>query len=102
MRVVAFNGSPRKNGNTATLLGKALEGAQSAGAEGELFNLYEYAYKGCVSCLACKRIDTKHPGRCAVRDELTPLLEKTLAADVLLVGTPVYLGTETSGTRAFT
>ena len=102
MRVVAFSGSPRKSGNTATLLGKALEGAESAGAEAELFHLYEYAYKGCVSCLACKRADTKHPGRCAVRDELTPLLERALAADVLLVGTPVYLGTETAATRAFT
>lgn len=101
MNVVAFNGSPRKNGNTATLLRSALEGAGSAGAETELFHLYDYEYKGCVSCLACKLADTKNPGRCAVRDDLTPLLKKALAADVLLVATPVYLGTETGATRAF-
>ena len=101
MRAVAFNGSPRKNGNTATLLQKSLEGAQSAGAGTELFHLYDYSYKGCVGCLACKLLDAKTPGRCAVRDELTPLLEKAISADVLIVGSPVYLGTETGATRSF-
>ncbi|MCK9558405.1 MAG: NAD(P)H-dependent oxidoreductase, partial [Candidatus Cloacimonetes bacterium] len=41
MNIIAFNGSPRKSWNTATLLNKALEGATSAGAETELIHLYD-------------------------------------------------------------
>lgn len=55
MKVIAINGSPRKN--TATLLAKALEGASSCGAETELIHLYDHNYKGCVSCFACKLKD---------------------------------------------
>ncbi|AFL99447.1 flavodoxin family protein [Desulfitobacterium sp. PCE1] len=46
MKVIAVNGGPRKQWNTATLLHKALEGAQSVGAETEMFHLYELNYKG--------------------------------------------------------
>ena len=45
MKVIAVNGSPRKNWNTATLLQKALDGAASQGAETEIFHLYELNYK---------------------------------------------------------
>jgi multimeric flavodoxin WrbA len=51
---MAFNGSPRKTWNTATLLEKALEGAASKGAETELVHLYDVTFKGCISCFACK------------------------------------------------
>ncbi len=50
MKVIALNGSPRKNFNTGTLLKKALEGAESEGADTELINLYDLDYKGCNSC----------------------------------------------------
>lgn len=55
MKVIGFNGSPRKNWNTAILLNKALEGSASLGAETELIHLYDIDYKGCTSCFACKR-----------------------------------------------
>ena len=74
--VIAFNGSPRKNWNTAKLLEKALEGASSEGAETELFHLYDINFKGCTSCFACKVRGGKSYGRCAVKDELTPLLKR--------------------------
>ena len=54
MKVMAINGSPRKEWNTATLLEKALEGAASQGAETELIHLYDLSFKGCKSCFACK------------------------------------------------
>ena len=63
MKVIAFNGSPRKNWNTAMLLEKALEGAKSEGAETELIHLYDLNYNGCISCFACKTkgvISVKH------------------------------------------
>jgi len=92
MRVIAFNGSPRKNWNTATLLKEALKGAASKGAETELIHLYDLDYKGCRSCFACKTKGGKSYGRCAAIDDLTPVLKKVEEADVLVLGAPVYMG----------
>ena len=92
MKVMAINGSPRKTGNTATLLNRALEGAASKGAETERVDLYDLDFKGCVSCFACKRIGGKSYGKCARRDGLTPVLEKIAAADALIFGSPIYFG----------
>jgi multimeric flavodoxin WrbA len=61
MKIMAFNGSPRKEWNTAALLKKALEGASSQGAETELVHLYDSNYKGCISCFACKEKGGKSP-----------------------------------------
>ena len=75
MKVIAFNGSPRKEWNTATLLKKALEGAESQGAETELIHLYDLNYNGCISCLECKRLNGKSYGKCSLNDDLTPFLD---------------------------
>ena len=72
MYVLAINGSPRKNWNTATLLNKALEGAAAQGAQTELIHLYDLNFKGCISCFACKRKDGKSYGKCAYHDDLSP------------------------------
>ncbi len=101
MNAIAVNGSPRKNWNTATLLEKALAGAKAEGAETELIHLYSHAYKGCISCFACKTIDGKSYGRCAVQDALTPILERVAEADVLILGSPIYFSTETGEMRSF-
>jgi len=53
MKVIAFNGSPRKTKwNTVTLLENALEGAKSVGAETELVQLYDLSFSGCISCFS--------------------------------------------------
>lgn len=101
MKVLAINGGPRKNWNTGTLLKQALEGAESAGAEVELINLYELNYKGCTSCFVCKRPGGKSYGKCAVNDGLKPVLEKIEEADALIIGSPVYFGMVTGETRSF-
>ena len=101
MRVIAFNGSPRKNWNTATLLNHALEGAASQGAETELIHLYDLSYKGCISCFACKLKGGKSYGRCAVRDDLEPILKKVEEADAIILGSPIYFGMTTGETRSF-
>lgn len=92
MKVIAINGSPRKSWNTATLLRKALDGAESAGAQTELIHLYDLDFKGCTSCFACKRKNSPFAGRCAMKDDLTDVLEKVLECDALLLGSPVYFG----------
>ena len=102
MKVMAFNGSPRKkNWNTVTLLENALEGAKSAGAETELVQLYDLTFSGCISCFSCKELRRKEDGVCAVQDELTPVLDRVKEADALIIGTPVYYGAESASTRAF-
>jgi multimeric flavodoxin WrbA len=100
-KVIAINGSPRKKWNTASLLNKALEGAASQGAATELINLYDLNYKGCISCFACKLKDGKSYGKCACRDDLTPILEKIEQADALILGSPIYLGAATGEMRSF-
>lgn len=98
---MAFNGSPRKKWNTATLLEKALEGAASQGAETELIHLYDLNFKGCISCFACKTKSGKSYGRCAVKDDLTPVFRKIQKADAIILGSPIYFGTVSGEMRSF-
>jgi multimeric flavodoxin WrbA len=101
MKVMAINGSPRKKWNTATMLEKALEGAASEGAETELIHLYDLNFKGCTSCFACKLKDGKSYGKCAMKDELTHVLEKLRDVDAVILGSPIYLGNCTGEMRSF-
>lgn len=101
MKVSAFNGSPRKNWNTATLLEKALEGAASAGAETELVHLYDLDFKGCRACYSCKRLGGKSYGKCAARDDLTPFLKDIEEVDSFILGSPIYFWSITGVARSF-
>jgi len=101
MKVLAINGSPRKKWNTATLLEKALEGAAAQGAETELVHLYDLDFKGCTSCFGCKLKGGMSYGKCAIQDGLTPVLEKLVDVNVLLLGSPIYFGTVTGEMRSF-
>lgn len=101
MKVIAFNGSPRKNWNTAMLLEHALEGAASQGAETELIHLYDCNYKGCTSCFACKLKGGKSYGRCPVNDDLKPIFKKIEEADAIILGSPIYFGMTTGEMRSF-
>lgn len=99
MKIIAINGSPRKSWNTATLLSKVLEGAASQGAEIELINLYDLEYKGCISCFACKRKGGEY-GKCAMKDDLTPILLKLREVDAIVFSSPIYYMNITSGMSA--
>lgn len=103
MKVYAINGSPRKNNNTATLLKKALDGVKAAtpDAETEIINLYDLKYTGCKSCFACKLLDGKSYGKCAVRDDLYETFEKLSQADGIIFGSPIYFGDITGQLRSF-
>ena len=102
MKVMGFNGSPRKKKwNTVTLLENALQGARSVGGETELVQLYDLNFSGCISCFSCKKLSRKEDGVCAVEDDLTTVLDRVKEADALLIGTPVYYGSESAATRAF-
>lgn len=101
MKIIAINGSPRKNWNTARLLEAALDGARAQGAETKLYHLYDYDFKGCRSCFACKRIGSPFYGKCAQKDGISDILAEVKAADGLVLGTPIYFGAATGEFRSF-
>ncbi len=101
MKIIAVNGSPRKEWNTATLLKKALEGAASEGAETELIHLYDLKYQGCISCFACKEKGGKSYGACVINDSLEPVFRKIKEADALILGSPVYLASISGEMQSF-
>ena len=101
MKIMAFNGSPRKKWNTAILLEEALEGAASQGAETNIVHLYDLHFKGCISCFACKTRGGKSYGTCAVQDDLTPIFTEVKKADAIILGSPIYFGDVTGEMRSF-
>ncbi|MBW2085916.1 MAG: flavodoxin family protein [Deltaproteobacteria bacterium] len=87
MQILAFNGSPRQEGNTSTIIRAILEGARSAGAETTEVRLHDINMKGCMGCLSCR----KKPGVCAQQDDLTSYLEAIKSCDGLVIGCPIYM-----------
>lgn len=101
MKLLAVNGSPRKNMNTGRLLEKVVAGAVSKGDEAELVHLRDHEYTGCISCFFCKDTKGSSYGRCAKKDGLRSILAKAHEADILVLGTPFYFSMETALMRAF-
>ena len=92
MKAIAFNASPRRKGNTATILEAILDGARMEGAKTELVHLTDLDMKGCQACGHC----SENPGHCAYEDGFLPYLEKVVQSDVVLLGTPIYIFQETA------
>lgn len=103
MKIMAINGSPRKNCNTATILENVLAGAKEArpDIECEFINLYGIDFKGCISCFECKRIGGKSYGKCAVKDGIWDVLQQSLQADCLVFGSPIYFSDVTGEMRCY-
>jgi len=88
MKIVAFNGSARKGGNTAQLLTMALDELAKAGHETELVELSGQVVPGCIACYKCFE---KKDQRCGVKtDQVNDYIEKMLGADAILLGSPTY------------
>ena len=88
MKVIAFNGSPRKNGNTTILIDYVLGELQKEGIETEHFLLADKKIHGCRACYQCAQ---NRDRRCAVgNDVLNECIEKMLEADGIILGSPTY------------
>lgn len=97
MKVVAFNGSPRGNGNTAALLGAVLRELESQGIETELIHLAG-PLSGCKACFQCYE---RKDGRCAQdRDMINHCIELMAGADGIIIGSPTYFADLTPETKA--
>src|SRR5512142_603308 len=93
MHAVAISGSPRKNGNTETLLQRCLDGLSSKGLTTQLISLRDKTIKGCRACTICSRNRDK---QCNTKDDdFHPIFEAMQKADVIVVGSPVYFGSAT-------
>jgi len=98
MKVIAFNGSGRKDGNTAILLKVVLDELSNAGIETEMIQLAGKAPRGCIACYKCFENKDR---KCAVTtDELNEYLAKMVEADGILLGSPVYFADATAGIKA--
>ncbi len=98
-KIIAVNCSPRSGWNTDILVREAAAGAENAGAEVKVFDLYKLdKFAGCMSCFACKL--EPNTGKCVYPDGLKELLEEIRTADGLIIGSPNYLGNITAGMRA--
>jgi len=97
MRVLAINGSPRREGNTAALLGAAMEELEDQGIETEMLHL-----KGPLSgCIACGKCWEKKDGRCALdKDMVNICIEKMAGADGIILGSPTYFADLTPEMKA--
>lgn len=94
MKILALNGSPRKDGNTAIVLKEMTK--EHADVDLEYFDLNQLDIKDCQGCLYCKKHDT-----CKIKDDMQMLYKKIKEADALVIGSPIYFGAETAPTKAF-
>lgn len=98
MKVVAINGSARKDGNTAILINKALAALEAEGIETELIQLSGKNIRGCTACGKC--IENKDK-KCVVdNDVLNECLGKMLEADGIILGSPTYFADLTTELKA--
>ena len=98
MRALAINGSPRKGGNTEILLRKALEPVAAVGHQTEYIQVGGTRIRGCTACGACGRMKNR---RCVIDDDIFNLVfAKMIAADAILIGSPVYFANMTAETKA--
>jgi multimeric flavodoxin WrbA len=99
MKALAICGSPRAGGNTEQLLELACATLRERSVETELLTLAGRTIKPCVACMRCKTLKDR---TCAIKDDdFHPILEKLVAADAFIVGSPVYFGCATSQTTSF-
>jgi multimeric flavodoxin WrbA len=98
MKVVAFNGSVRKDGNTSILLNLVLDELKAEGIETEMYSLAGKPIQGCIACFKC--FENKDQ-RCAVtKDIVNECIQKMIEADGIILGSPTYFADVSAGMKA--
>jgi len=95
MKILGLSCSPRKGGNTETLVTEVLKGAEAEGAAGELFSVSGKEIKPCDGCQSC--VTT---GICHIDDDMQTIYQKMAAADAIIFGTPIYFYGMTAQAKA--
>lgn len=97
MKIVSLLGSPRTQGNSATIANRFTETAAKLGAETMTYELNRLAYQGCQGCYACKR----GLEECVIEDDLTQVLAAVREADCVVLASAVYFGQITAQLKGF-
>lgn len=99
MKVVAFNGSPRKKGNTMLSIKKVMDVLESEGIETEILQLGGLPMRGCIACYRCVK---EQDGRCHAHDDgMNELIQKARDADGIIIGSPTYFAAVSTEVKAF-
>lgn len=93
MKIVAINGSPRKEGNTAALL-KAVV-AEHKDIDLVYFDLVDMKIKDCIACMHCKKHDS-----CSIKDDMTKIYAAMRECDAVVLASPIYMGAETGNMKS--
>jgi multimeric flavodoxin WrbA len=91
IKLVGVSGSPVKNGNTSVLLEKTLQAVAADDVSADFIKLEELSVGGCIHCNWCVRKQSEQK-LCALNDAMDEIYPRLLAADVILLATPVYFG----------
>lgn len=98
MKVVAFNGSPRTEGNTYHMIKALFAGLEKEGVETELVQVGGKPIRGCVACGKCRE---NKDGKCVIKgDVLNECVAKMAAADGIVIGSPTYFSDVTAEIKA--
>lgn len=95
-KIMMVNGSPRKNGGTSAAFRALKAGMEVAGAQVAEYRLNDLSFRGCQGCMTCKQT-----GSCALKDDLSEVLENLKTADALVLGSPIYMFAVSGQTSLF-
>ena len=95
MKILGISCSPRKEGNTVTLLNEALQSAKQEGADTELYSVSGKNIQPCDGCWGCTKT-----GKCHIEDDMQELYGKMAEADGIIFGTPIYFYGMTAQAKA--
>ncbi len=95
-KLLAIYGSPRRGGNTATLLNAAVAGAEEAGADVQKVVLRDLKMSPCLEIYGCQKT-----GRCAINDDFQQLYDDMLASDGIMLASPIMFYTVSAHTKIF-
>ena len=96
MNVLVFLGSPRKKGNSEILTEALLGGVRQAGGDPEIIRLCALDISPCISCGGCNKT-----GKCVVEDDMTPLYDKIISTDLIILASPIFFYGITAQAKAF-
>lgn len=98
MKVIAFNGSPRKDGNTAILIRHVLDELEKEGIETETMQIGGKSVHGCIACMKCFE---KKDKKCAIHNDIiNDCIEKMIEAEGIILASPTYFGDITPEIKA--
>jgi multimeric flavodoxin WrbA len=98
LKILAISGSPRDDSNTEKIMFSVIEGAEDAGHTSEFIKLNDFNVSPCQACGFCRE---KPENKCKLTDDGVKILDKTIECDVLIFGSPVYMGGISAQAKAY-